>query len=80
MSKANVSIPKEFRFITRSVKTPFKFTLALDFGNEPGSWAVFVIGHTAFGLGYLPKLSYFKKEPRVKPIALTAFSEGMQKA
>jgi hypothetical protein len=69
---------KEFRCITRAVNTPFKFNLALDFGSEPGNWLVIVVGKTALGIGYLPKLKYLKNPAKVKHPSLLQIAGGAE--
>lgn len=45
----------EFQVCSRTVKNPYKFMFAIDFGTAPGHWLMIILNHTAYGFGYLPR-------------------------
>jgi hypothetical protein len=45
----------EFVFKTRTVECDNALKFTLDYGTEPGPWAVIGMNNTAFCIGYLPR-------------------------
>jgi hypothetical protein len=66
-----------FKTLTRTVKNPYRFQFALDFGrDEAGPWFVVVLNEKAFAAGYVPKRNYFVGSRPRKPAAVVAIDGG----